>query len=49
MVKHETFRDLVLYICPALNAVLVRTGKTIRRWILKEFDKTRLQIRTELA
>jgi len=49
MVEHETFRDLMLYICPALDAVLVRTGKTIRRRILKEFDKARLQIRTELA
>jgi hypothetical protein len=48
MIEHDTFRDLVLYIYPALDAVLVGTGKIIRRWILKEFDKVRLQIHTEL-
>jgi hypothetical protein len=49
MVEHKTFRELVLYICPALNKVLVHTGNTIRRWIIKEFEKRRLKIRNELA
>jgi hypothetical protein len=39
MVKHKTFRELVLYICLALNKVLVYTDNTIRRWIIKKFEK----------
>jgi hypothetical protein len=39
IVEHETFRDLIVYICPALEQLLVRTGGTIRRWVIKEFEK----------
>jgi hypothetical protein len=31
IVEHETFRELILYIYPALNKVLVHTGNTIQR------------------
>jgi hypothetical protein len=48
-VEHETFRDLIIYICPALEQLLVRTGGTIRRWIIKEFEKQILLIKNELA
>jgi hypothetical protein len=49
MVESDSFRDLVLYICPALEPILASTGTTIRRWIIKEFDKGSLRIRNELA
>jgi hypothetical protein len=49
IVEHDIFRDLILYICPALEPFLVRSGNTIRRWILKEFERQSLIIRDELA
>jgi hypothetical protein len=44
VVEHESFRKLILYICPALKSLLIRTGNIIRRWIIKEFEKQRLFI-----
>jgi hypothetical protein len=49
IIEHDTFRNLILYICPALELFLVRSGNTIRRWILKEFERQSLIIRDELA
>jgi hypothetical protein len=48
-VESETFRDWVLYVAPGLEKYLVRCGDTIRDWIIKEFDKSRLQIKSELV
>jgi hypothetical protein len=31
VVEHESFRELILYVCPALESLLMRTGNTIRR------------------
>jgi hypothetical protein len=49
VVEHESFRKLILYICLAFKSLLIRTDNTIRRWIIKEFEKQRLFIRHELA
>lgn len=49
IVEHQTFRDLMLYVCPALEPFFVRTGKTIRRWIMAEYKKQRLCVKNELA
>jgi len=49
IVEHKTFRELILYIYPALDNVLIRAGTTIRRWIIKEYKKRRLEIRNELT
>lgn len=49
MVEHHTFRDLILYIYPALRPFFAKTGNTIRRWILAEFKKQRVRVKEELA
>jgi hypothetical protein len=49
VVEHETFRDLIIYICPALEPFLVRSGNAIQQWILKEFERQNLIIRNEFA
>jgi hypothetical protein len=49
MVEYKIFRELMLYIYLALNKVLVYIDNTIRRWIIKKFEKRRLKIRNELA
>lgn len=48
-VESDTFRDWVLYIAPALEPCLVRSGRTIRRWILWEFEKQRNYVKKQLA
>jgi hypothetical protein len=47
VVEHHTFRELVVYICPALEPFFVKTGKTIRRWILEEFKKQRVRVKDD--
>jgi hypothetical protein len=47
-VESDTFRDWVLYITPGLESYLVRSGNTIRRWILWEFARQRRYIKAEL-
>jgi hypothetical protein len=49
VVEDSTFRDLVLYICPALDPLLVKAGNTIRRWIMTEFKRQKQVICNELA
>jgi hypothetical protein len=49
MMKHEIFRELILYICPAFDNVLIRAGTTIRRWIIKKYIKRYLEIRNKLV
>jgi hypothetical protein len=49
VIEHHTFRELVVYICPALEPFFVKTGKTIRRWILEEFKKQRVRVKDELG
>jgi hypothetical protein len=49
VVEHSTFRDLILYISPALESLLVRSGKSIRRWILTEFDTQKRVVHDYLA
>jgi hypothetical protein len=39
IMEHKSFRDLIVYISPALEQLLARTGGTIRRWIIKEFER----------
>jgi hypothetical protein len=48
-VESDTFRDWILYIAPGLDSYLVRSGNTIRRWILWEFARQRRYIKAELA
>ena len=48
-VESDTFRAWVVYIAPGLEQYLVRTGDTIRKWILWEFAKQRRYIKNELA
>jgi hypothetical protein len=48
-VESESFRNLIIYISPALEPYLVASGTTIRNWIMKEYGKARLQIQHELA
>jgi hypothetical protein len=48
-VESDAFRDWVLYIAPGLETYLVRSGDTIRRWILWEFARQRRYIKAELA
>jgi hypothetical protein len=47
-VESVAFRDWILYVAPALEVYLVKTGDTIRKWILWEFAKQRRYIRSEL-
>ena len=47
-VESVYFRELLLYIAPSLKPYFVAAGSTIRRWILDEFDKARLRVKTEL-
>jgi hypothetical protein len=49
VVEDPTFRELMLYVCPAIEPFFVRTGRTIRNWIIEEFKKQRLRIKGELA
>jgi len=48
IIEHHTFRDLMLYCCPAIEPFLVRTGTTMRKWVINEFVKQQLQIKKEL-
>jgi hypothetical protein len=43
-VESDTFRDWVVYISPTLESYLVSSGDTIRRWIMREFNRQRLKI-----
>jgi hypothetical protein len=49
IVEHQTFRQLILYICPALKPFFVKQADTIRRWILAEFRKQRTRVKAELV
>lgn len=44
-VESESFRTWVLYVAPALDKYLVTSGDTIRRWVLREFERQRLEIK----
>jgi hypothetical protein len=48
-VESETFRDWVLYVVPALDKYLVESGDSIRRWIIREFERQRLEIKKQLT
>jgi hypothetical protein len=48
-VEDDNFRDLLLLLAPALEPYLVRSANTIRRWIIEEFERQRLEIKKELA
>lgn len=39
IIEHEAFRTLVKYISPAIEHYLVKSGDTIRQWIIDEFGK----------
>jgi hypothetical protein len=49
VIEHPTFRELMLYCCPAIEPFFVKTGTTIRRWIFMEFKKQRIRMKDELA
>ena len=49
IIEYQTFRDLMLYVCPALASFFVRSHNTIRRWIMAEYRRQRLAIMGELA
>ena len=48
-IESDTFRAWVLYIAPALNKYLVESGDIIHRWIMKEFERQRLEMKAELV
>jgi hypothetical protein len=49
VVESESFRELVLFIAPALEGFLVHSASTIRRWILQLFDRQSQVIKKKLA
>jgi hypothetical protein len=49
VVEGDSFRELINYICPPLQPLLVCSCNTIGCWIIKEFEKQRLLIRHQLA
>jgi hypothetical protein len=49
VVESDSFRELVLFIAPALESFLVQSANTIRRWILQLFDRQSLVIKKKLA
>jgi hypothetical protein len=49
VIEHPTFRELVVYCCPAIEPFLVKSGATIRRWIFMEFKRQRIRVKDELA
>jgi hypothetical protein len=48
-VENEYFREWALYVAPALDKYLIESGDTIRRWIIREFEKQRLEIKKGLG
>ena len=49
IVEDQTFRDLILYICLALALHLVKPGKTIRRRVMKEFERQKFFVRGRIS
>jgi hypothetical protein len=49
VVESDSFRELVLFIAPALEGFLVHSATTIRRWILQLFERQTLVIKKKLA
>jgi hypothetical protein len=49
VVESDSFRELVLFIAPALEAFLVHSASIIRRWILQLFERQTLVIKKKLA
>lgn len=47
-VENESFRDLLLCLCKALETYLPRSGTTIKNWLLKEFKRKKAILRKEL-
>jgi hypothetical protein len=48
-VKAPCFRELLLYYHSGLEPYLVKSTDTIRSWIMKEFERQKLEIKKELA
>jgi hypothetical protein len=49
VVESQYFRALLESCFNALKPFFVKTGSTVKRWILEEFEKKRLEIKAELA
>jgi hypothetical protein len=49
VMEDPTFRELILYICPIIKPLFIRTGNIIRKWILNEFKKQRIRVKGELT
>lgn len=48
IIEHEAFRTLVKYISPAIEHYLVKSGDTIRQWIIDEFGKQQKEVKAKL-
>ena len=49
VVKLSYYKELLLtYSADALKLFLVLTGNTLKRWILEEFEKKKLEVKNKL-
>ena len=49
IVESDSFRELILFIAPALEGFLVHSASTIKKWVLQLFDRQSLVIKRKLA
>ena len=49
VVEHDSWRQMMIHLHAGLAPYLVKSGNTIKRWILKEFKRQKTVIKEELA
>jgi hypothetical protein len=49
IIEDNSFRELVLFIAPALDNFIVHSANIIRRWILQLFNRQTLVIKKKLV
>jgi hypothetical protein len=48
IVEHDSWREIMIHIHAGLAPYLVKSGNTIKRWILKEFKRQKAVIKEDL-
>ena len=48
VVEHDSWREMMIHVHAGLAPYLVKSGNTIKRWILKEFKRQKAVIKEEL-
>jgi hypothetical protein len=48
-IEHPSWRELMIHCHQGLAPYLIKSADTVRGWIMKEFDKQKLQVKKELA